>query len=424
MSVTSVKCIANDSGRRHVVEPILLNLPVASDYEVIEIKGRGHPDTLSDALAEKLSSAYSLYCLNQYGAVLHHNFDKVGLLGGKSFVSFGRGHMLSPIRVLLNGRASVSFGGDQIDVYGLLEPVCRSFLADIFANLDTAKDITIQNNLSAGSSPGHVETGNQRVANRAHWFSPRSLQDLRERSSLNSNDTSVGVGFAPFTPLEAFVVSTERKLTDPHRLERLPWQGTDIKIMAVRVGRSVILTMCVPQIAGHVPDAESYRRNLSEVHAEVLAEAQNVLPDCRVALSVNTKDNFDIPELYLTAIGSSIESGDEGLVGRGNRSNGIISMVRPYSMEGAAGKNPVYHVGKLYNVAAQAIAAELVRRFGGRHEVWMVSQEGRALHDPWQIVVRTDSSIVAGELTPVVSEILDRLPEFTTSLIDGRIRVY
>jgi S-adenosylmethionine synthetase len=133
-----------------------------------------------------------------------------------------------------------------------------------------------------------------------------------------------------------------------------------------------------------------------------------------VALSVNTKDNFDIPELYLTAIGSSIESGDEGLVGRGNRSNGIISMVRPYSMEGAAGKNPVYHVGKLYNVAAQAIAAELVRRFGGRHEVWMVSQEGRALHDPWQIVVRTDSSI----------EILDRLPEFTTSLIDGRIRVY
>ena len=77
-----------------------------------------------------------------------------------------------------------------------------------------------------------------------------------------------------------------------------------------------------------------------------------------VSVSLNTRDNFDTNELYLTVIGSSIESGDEGLVGRGNRINGLISSGRPMSMEGACGKNPVYHVGKLYNLCTLNIALE------------------------------------------------------------------
>ena len=76
----------------------------------------GHPDTLSDALAETLSVNYSNYTLQKYGAVLHHNFDKVGLLGGASHVVFGKGFLTKPIRVLLNGRASTKFGNEGIPV--------------------------------------------------------------------------------------------------------------------------------------------------------------------------------------------------------------------------------------------------------------------------------------------------------------------
>ena len=53
-----------------------------NDFEIVERKGIGHPDTLSDALAEELSRVYSNYTLSKFGVILHHNFDKVGLCGG------------------------------------------------------------------------------------------------------------------------------------------------------------------------------------------------------------------------------------------------------------------------------------------------------------------------------------------------------
>jgi S-adenosylmethionine synthetase len=84
------------------------------NIEIIERKGFGHPDTLSDALAERLSANYSWYTLEKFGVILHHNFDKVGLLGGSSSVKFGDGKMVDPIRVLLNGRASLKFGVEEI----------------------------------------------------------------------------------------------------------------------------------------------------------------------------------------------------------------------------------------------------------------------------------------------------------------------
>ena len=58
--------------------------------------------------------------------------------------------------------------------------------------------------------------------------------------------------------------------------------------------------------------------------------------------------------------GTSAESGDDGGTGRGNRANGLITPNRPMTMESLAGKNPVTHVGKLYNLLASLISADLV----------------------------------------------------------------
>jgi S-adenosylmethionine synthetase len=394
------------------------------DYEVIEIKGRGHPDTLSDALAEYLSQCYSQYTREHFGAILRHNFDKVGLLGGKASVAFGSGRMVAPVRILLNGRASPRFADEEIDLEALLDPACRRFLVERLPKLDPERDLLLLNNLSSGSSPGHVRMEHEAPGSRKHWFEPRSLADIRELRSVASNDTSVGCGYAPFSLLESFVLGLERHLTGAERLAAHPWQGTDIKIMAVRVARRVRLTMCVPQIADHVPDLNHYREHLDEVRAEVLARAHAGLPDHDVTLAINTKDDFERPELYLTATGSSIESGDEGLVGRGNRANGLIAMCRPFNMEGAAGKNPIYHVGKVYNVAAQRIAERIHAETGHFTIAWLVSQEGRLLADPWEAIVETSEPIAADVAERVIGEVMAELPRITEDLVSGAIRVF
>ena len=53
-------------------------------------------------------------------------------------------------------------------------------------------------------------------------------------------------------------------------------------------------------------------------------------------------------------------AGDDGEAGRGNRANGLITPYRPMTMHSVAGKNPISHVGKLYNLVAGLACARVV----------------------------------------------------------------
>lgn len=75
--------------------------------------------------------------------------------------------------------------------------------------------------------------------------------------------------------------------------------------------------------------------------------------------------------------GTSAEAGDDGEAGRGNRINGLITPFRPMTMESVAGKNPVTHVGKLYNITAGLIAQRLVDEVADVAEAWNVSLSAR-----------------------------------------------
>ena len=88
--------------------------PASRFIELVERKGVGHPDTLSDALGEHLSLAYSRYTLDHFGAILRHQFDKVALMCGRAKVAFGAGEIVEPIRILVNGRASACLGSEEI----------------------------------------------------------------------------------------------------------------------------------------------------------------------------------------------------------------------------------------------------------------------------------------------------------------------
>ncbi len=393
-------------------------------YEFVERKGIGHPDTLADALAEHLSVNYSIYTKDKFGAVLHHNFDKVGLLGGASFVKFGEGRLTKPIRVLINGRASTKFANINIPVKDLLISWSRDFMVSMFPSIDKEKDLEFHYNLSNQSSPGKTEEENSDKGTRKYWFEPRGLEDLQELKKLVSNDTSLGVGYAPYSRLESVVISIEEKLNSSKFKKSNLWIGSDIKIMGFRNKDDFDITLCIPQVSKYVKDVESYKNNLDYVKRVI----ESMLKKHKIKsykVNINTRDNFENSELYLTAIGSSIESGDEGLVGRGNRVNGIISPMRLMSMEGACGKNPVYHIGKVYYVAANEISKKIYKKYGVENEIALISQSGRDLLDPWIVSVSIPSSFNnTKELAEVVKKEINSIPKITDLLLSKKIRLY
>jgi len=392
--------------------------------ELVERKGVGHPDTLADGVAEAISRSYSRYCLDNFGAVLHHNTDKTALLGGASDAAFGRGEMTAPITALVNGRLTPALGGHVIPVEDIIDSTVREFLGTALPLLDTSAHLVVQPRVSRASSPGAVlgATDGQQ-AGRRYWFTPRTLDDLAERHRMFANDTSAGVGYAPLGTAEQLAAAIETHLTSPAVAASHPYYGTDIKLMVVRHATSVHITACVPQIAARTPDLETYAARRDQARQVIADLAAGLAPGCTVDVAVNTRDDDARRELYLTAIGSSLESGDEGVVGRGNRANGLISMLRPMSMEGVSGKNPVYHVGKLYNLAAQRAAEELHQITGRTFAVALVSQSGRDLEDPWQVIARASgpAAVDAALVGQVVAGVMGSLDDIRAGLLAGKV---
>lgn len=388
-------------------------------YDIVERKGLGHPDTLADSLAERLSNEYSKYTLSKFGAVLHHNFDKVGIMGGKASVEFGGGAIIEPIRVLLNGRASSQFANEKINVKKLLTKTTRTFFKEKFPMLDIKKDIKILYEVSDGSSPGGVEGHKSK---RHRWFAPQSLDDLGELKALNCNDTSMGCSFYGNSILEKIVLSLEMYLNSSNYKKDNIWMGNDIKIMGFYDDNNEInITMCVPQLCQYVKNIEEYINNKEKVKKDILDHIKLYKSNSKINLFINTRDktSSENTDIYLTFTGSSIEMGDEGFVGRGNRMGGLITPRRFYTMEGICGKNPIYHTGKIYSIASYEIAKKISEKYNVNCSVEMIGQSGMPLANPWKITIYTNKKINAIDCDKIVSDILDNLSELSKRIING-----
>lgn len=390
------------------------------NFEIVERKGKGHPDTLSDSLAERLSNAYSKYSLKHFGAVLHHNFDKVGMMGGKCHVEFGRGKMLSPIRVLLNGRASTKFGNEKIEVKEMLINETKEFFKENFPMLNFEEDVRILYEVSEGSSPGGVKG---KESKRHRWFEPESLDDLNELKHLNCNDTSMGCGFYGFSILEDIVYGLENYLNSQEYKEKNKWVGTDIKIMGFRDNNKISITLCVPQLCQYVNSLDEYIKNKEILRNDITKFIFSKYEDADVELHLNTRDNFseNNTDVYLTYTGSSIEMGDEGFVGRGNRMGGLITPRRYYTMEGICGKNPIYHTGKMYSVASYLISKKIKEKTGANCCVEMIGQSGQSLSNPWKITIYTDKNISEEICDEICCEILDNFSDVSKMIINSEL---
>lgn len=377
--------------------------PAANQFEMVERKGAGHPDSLCDALAEQLSNALSRFYLDRFGMILHHNVDKVLLRGGASRPRFGGGQILEPIEIYFAGRATRSFKGVDVPVERLAIEGSRELLKQTIRGLDVERHVRIQCLIRPGSA---------------------DLVDLFERQQRGgiwlANDSSIGVGYAPLSRLEQKVLDFDNLLASPWLRCEHPAFGEDLKLLAIRRNDQTAVTIACAICDRHVVDLRNYldqKQYLATLAADIFGKDAGI--------AVNAADDPDRESLYLTVTGTSAEAGDDGQTGRGNRLNGLITPGRPMTMESVAGKNSVSHVGKLYNHAARAIAEAAVARIGGVHaaECYLASQIGmpitqpRVTHLRLALAENCAPAEVAVQAAPLVSEILGGLGTLWRSLL-------
>jgi len=402
--------------RSSAVHRLIISLLESSNdtVEVVERKGLGHPDTICDALVEALSRTLCREYRRRFGEILHHNVDKALLCGGRALPAFGGGAVTKPIDIFLAGRATYAVGTEAIPIKDLAVESSRAWLRANLHALDAERHVRIHNLIQPGSE---------------------DLQMLFSRGKhagvTLANDTSLGVGHAPLSSLERFVLAIEKRINGRDRARENPAWGEDIKVMATHCGDTVQLTVACAMIGRYLTHMDDYRGQKAALQRFVSEIAvEHGIPDCEV--EVNAADDPATDSIYLTVTGTSAEAGDDGQVGRGNRVNGLITPCQPMSLEAAAGKNPVTHVGKIYNVIAREIAEMLVAAVPeiARAQCLMVSRIGAPVREPavLQLKLATRDGVPPGQLRTRVEEIvadqLGRIPSLADAFVAGEIELF
>lgn len=383
----------------HAVSGQRTPLPHELAVEVVERKGIGHPDTLADGIAEMASIRYSLHCLKEVGAVLHHNLDKVAVLGGRAAFTETGGVYDRPLRVVFGGRISTSFAGRELPVREILHQAAVDHLRVALPGFDRVQLQVLHETTDSSKFP--------------HWFAPRGLEDLPERPTAHSNDTAYLVGSAPRTTTETVALLAEAWFRSR------AWAGSDIKALVVRRHDMWAITVCVPALAGHLTNSEEFDDAVATAADELTEVLRQRLPG-RVTVVCNTRGSRTGPlsGQYFTLSGSAIDYGEDGLVGRGNARSGLISGAHLAGNEATFGKNPAYHVGKvggwLADRAAQAVATQF-----GPCRIGLLWRNGARYDQPASIEITTASRMPDSQVEAVVRAELART-DWLTDLLDGR----
>lgn len=382
--------------------------------EFVERKGIGHPDTICDGIAESISIALCQAYLERAGRVLHHNIDKGLLVAGQTTPAFGGGVVDVPMRLVIGDRATAECDGYHISTEEIAIESAKGWIQDHLRLIDPDKHLIFQNELKAGSP---------------------ELTDIFSRKIISANDTSAAVGFAPLTETEQLVLATERQINSDKFKKQFSEAGEDVKVMGVRRDRNLHLTVAVAMVDLYIKDARQYFDRKQEMQQELIQFLEPQLTTLDgIQLDLNTLDNPErgLGGMYLTVLGTSAEGADGGEVGRGNRVNGLITLNRPMSTEAAAGKNPVSHVGKIYNVLSHYLAEKIYESVEPVKEVcvWLCSQIGREISDPWMMSIEVVLSpgTELQEIKPAVLAIAEKelagIDNFVVRLSRGEFSVY
>lgn len=380
------------------------------EVELVERKGLGHPDTLADILANTFSRKYSRYSLDRYGSVLNHYVDKVTLIGSKAELAFGGGTIVKPMTAYLFGKATMQVDEEPIDIEGMFKEATVEVFTRVFHTDRILEDMRYAINVYDGVGLDHPKG----------FYMPKSRHDIDESNSEHrSNDTVICSAYSPYSDIEILTIKIENYLNSEEFKKDYAETGFDIKVLTTRIEDSVDITTCIPFIASRTPSMAHYRRRLKEIEELLMGRVREWSDYKNLALNINTKDEGE-KYAYLTVYGSALDKGDQGAVGRGNRFNGVISVNREMNVEAAAGKNPVHHAGKVYNIASHLISKTLFDRFGLYNSVFISVKNGDLLSKPSFVIVKTATGIESeSQVEEVVKDCLGNLDKITTTFIES-----
>lgn len=380
--------------------------------EIVERKGLGHPDTICDSVMNQISIDLSKEYIKKFDTVLHHNVDKSLLAAGVAVPDFKGGKVIEPMKFVFGDRATFKVGDEEIPVNEIAAKSASDWLKENLRFVEPEKHVEYQSEIKPGSM---------------------ALADIFDRKGdyLGANDTSAAVGYAPFTSTENLILDLERYLNSKEFKKSFPESGEDIKLMGLRNHDQLNITVAMAMVDRFIEDEKDYFKKQGEIY-----EAINEFVDAKygfdkVSIDLNPLDvrGRGIDGLYLTVMGTSAEAGDSGQVGRGNNVVGVIPLNRPMSSEAAAGKNPVSHVGKIYNALCYRIANRVMDDVSGVKEVyvWLLSQIGKPINEPSVVSAQiipengVELSKVSVLIDEIISDEFDHLHEFCNDLAMGKI---
>ncbi len=400
---------------RNIFVDSLKQTPIEEQkLEIVERKGLGHPDSICDAIMDQVSVRLSKEYLDRIGAIMHHNVDKSLLVAGETEIKFGGGSVKQPMNLVIGDRATFEADGIKIPVKEIAVQTAKEWFKKNLRFVDPEKHVRYQVELKPGSP---------------------ELVDIFKRKGkvLEANDTSAAVGYAPMSRTEKIVLKTERYVNSKDFKRKFPETGEDVKVMAFRKNNDLRLTISMAFVDRFIENEKAYFRKKAQVVEDVTEFVKSNEDFGNTAIDLNTLDiaGRGIGGVYLTVLGTSAESGDSGEVGRGNRVNGIIPLNRPYCSEAAAGKNPVSHVGKIYNLLTHHIAHQIYQKVEGLEEVyiWLLSQIGKPIDQPAiaaaQVIMKTGNSLneIHEEIEEVVNLELENIDKFCKDLAQGKIPI-
>ena len=399
--------------KRNIQIEALDQIPLEKQrIELVERKCLGHPDSIADGIAESISQALCKAYLDEFGYVLHHNTDQGEVVAGESCPKFGGGKMIRPIYVLLDGRATRQFNGVTIPTDAVAVEAAHTYLHKILPELNLNRDVIVDCRLGTGST---------------------DLRDVfkpNQGKAPRSNDTSFGVGHAPFSEVEN-IIKNSAEFIDTKLRKKYPAIGQDIKIMGLRDRDTITLTVACAIVDKYCADIKEYQEYMELLNEQITAVAKKSTKR-KVAVHVNTADDIKKKSVFLTVTGTSAEMGDDGSVGRGNRCNGLITPNRPMSMEATSGKNPINHIGKIYNLLSTQIARECVTKVDGIEEMYvrLLSQIGKPIDYPLvaSVQVLPKCGVALKEINADVLEIVDdqlaNVSSVTEKVIEGKLRTF
>lgn len=389
--------------------------------EIVERKGIGHPDSVADGIAEVVSESLCKMYKKEFGHVLHHNTDQTEVVAGISAPKFGGGEIVKPVYILMDGRATTYVDqGDKriaLPVESTALKGVRKYLKKTYPYLNIDSDVVLDTRLGMGSD---------------------DLTGVYKATNFLSNDTSFGVGYAPFSVTDQLTLLTEEYVNGALK-KKVPAAGQDVKVMCSRVGKDITMTIACAMVDRFVKDETEYQSMIEEMHGLIVENGNKVIDKYgngeNLKLDLNTGDDYKRGVYYLTVTGLSQEMGDDGSVGRGNRCNGLITPFRPMSMEATSGKNPITHVGKIYNVLSNIIAKDIAKnvRSDAEIHVRLLSQIGHTISDPLNANIDIIASNAADspklskwkdEAYSIAADWLDNIDKVSEKIIDGKIRTF